>query len=115
LVTYTIVLSNSGGLSATVHITDVVGSYYTVFNTLNFTQSPAGTLKWTGVVTAGKSITLSFVAKLKALNQLSIGHTLLNNAATIDDGAHAPYVINSINPPWVDVYGLYLPLVKKNS
>jgi uncharacterized repeat protein (TIGR01451 family) len=115
LVTYTIVLSNSGGVNAAVRITDVIGSYFTVFNALNFTQSPTGTLKWSGVVTAGQSITLNFVVKVKVVSQLSVGHTLLNNAATIDDGAHVPYVINSINASWVDVFGIYLPIVKKNS
>jgi uncharacterized repeat protein (TIGR01451 family) len=114
LVTYTIVLSNSGGVSATVRITDMIGPYFTVFNALNFTQSPTGTLKWTGVVTAGRSITLSFVVRVKAISQLPIGHSLLNNAATINDGVSVPYVLNALNPPWVDVFGIYLPLVRKS-
>ncbi len=115
LITYTIVLSNSGGVSATARITDVLGSYYTLFNALNFTQAPTGTLKWSGVVTAGQSITLNFVAKVKAVGQLTVGHTILNNAATLDDGSHVPSILNAPNPPWVDVYGIHLPLLRKNS
>ncbi|HZY43730.1 MAG TPA: lamin tail domain-containing protein [Anaerolineae bacterium] len=115
LVTYTIVLSNSGGISATVRITDVINSYTSVFSALNFTQAPSGTLKWSGVVTAGQSITLNFVARVNAIGQLAVGHTILNNAATIDDGVHAPFNVNAPDPPWLDVYGVYLPLVKKNS
>jgi uncharacterized repeat protein (TIGR01451 family) len=113
LVTYTITLSNTGGVNASAHVTDVLGSYYTVYNALDFTQNPTGTLTWTGVVTAGQSVTLRFVAQVKSLPQLPIGLTNLINDATLDDGVHAPFVVHTTTAPSVRVYGIFVPLVRR--
>lgn len=113
LVTYTITLSNTGGVNASAHVTDVLGSYYTVYNALDFTQNPTGTLTWTGVVTAGQSVTLRFVAQVKSLTQLPIGLTNLINDATLDDGIHAPFVVHTTTAPTVRIYGIFVPLVRR--
>jgi len=113
LITYTIILSNSGDMNASVHVTDTLGSYYTVYNALDFSQPTTGTLTWTGVVTGGQSITLRFVVRVASLNQLSIGTTILNNSATVSDGVHAPFVLNAPNPPSVTIYGNFMPIVMR--
>jgi uncharacterized repeat protein (TIGR01451 family) len=113
LVTYTIVLSNSGVVNATATITDVLGSYYSVYNAMGFSQPTTGTLTWTGVVTGGKSVTLNFVAQVVSLSKLVIGSTTLNNSVTVNDGINTPFVINAPNPPWVRIYGVYMPIVTR--
>jgi uncharacterized repeat protein (TIGR01451 family) len=113
LVTYTITLNNTGGANATARITDVIGSYYTVYQALDFTQSPTGTLTWTGVVTAGQSVTLRFVAQVKSLVQLPVGQTTLANSMAVNDGVHAPFVVSTGSAPTVRVYGNYLPLIQR--
>lgn len=114
LVTYIVTLSNSGGLNTTARITDVLGSYYTVYNAMGFSQPTTGTLTWSGVVTAGQSVTLHFVVQVVGLTKLPLGTTTLNNSVQIDDGMHTPFTVNAPTPPWVEVYGIYLPCIAKN-
>jgi uncharacterized repeat protein (TIGR01451 family) len=115
LITYTITLTNSGQLNATVRITDVLGLYYTVYNRMSLTESPTGTLTWQGVVTVGQSVTLQFVARVVAdLTRFKIGQNLLSNTMTVNDGLHAPFAVSAPNPPWVNIYGTWLPLVVRH-
>jgi uncharacterized repeat protein (TIGR01451 family) len=114
LVTYTITLNNTGGTDAAVRITDTLVSAYTVLNRMSFTESPTGTLAWQGNVPAGRSVTLQFVVKVVGFTQLPIGKTMLGNSATVDDGLHTPFVLTAPTPPWVEVYGIYLPYIAKN-
>jgi uncharacterized repeat protein (TIGR01451 family) len=111
-VTYTITLINTGDANATAIITDVLPSYYTVARVLDFTQPTTGTLRWTGVVTAGQSVSVRFVAQVN-MAQLPVGTTMLNNSVEVNDGVHAPGVINDGQPPFLTVYGLYLPLIRR--
>jgi predicted extracellular nuclease len=114
LITYTIVLSNSGGLDAAARITDVLGSYYVVHNAMGLSQPTTGTLTWSGPVTAGQSLALSFVVQVVGLTQLPVGTTILSNSVRIDDGVHAPFDVGAPNPPSVEIYGIYLPIVSRN-
>jgi len=113
-VTYTVTLSNSGDLSAAVRITDVLGAYYTAYNALDFSQPTTSTLTWNGIVPAGQSVDLKFVARVTSdMTKLKIGQNLLNNSVTIDDGVNAPFAVNAPNAPWVQIYGLYMPVGAK--
>ena len=113
LVTYTISLINSGDLNATARITDVLPSYYTVVNVLDFTQPTTGTLTWTGVVTAGQTVNVQFVARVKPVAQLPIGLNLLFNSATVNDGLHPTFTLDDPTPPMITIYGVYLPLIRR--
>jgi uncharacterized repeat protein (TIGR01451 family) len=112
-VTYTIQLNNTGNLNATAHVTDVLSSYYTVANLLDFSQPTTGTLTWTGVVTAGQSVTLHFVAQVKGVQNLPRGSALLFNTAEVNDGYQATFTIEDPAPPTITIYGLYLPLIQR--
>ncbi len=113
LVTYTITLNNTGA-TATVRVTDTLGAYYTVFSVGDFQQPVTGTLTWSGVVTAGQSVTLRFVAQVQAMAQLPLGTTTLHNIIQVDDGRAAPFNVADANPPTVTVRAIYLPLVLRN-
>lgn len=113
LVTYTITLNNTGA-TATVRVTDTLGAYYTVFSAGDFQQPVTGTLTWSGVVTAGQSVTLHFVAQVKAMAQLPLGTTILHNLIQVDDGLAAPFNVADANPPTVTVRAIYVPLVLRN-
>jgi uncharacterized repeat protein (TIGR01451 family) len=113
LVTYTITLSNTGITNATVSVIDVLGSYYTVANTLDFIEGPVGTLVWVGDVAGSQSVTLHFVARVKSLTQLPVGLTTLNNTATIDDGVNPAFAVIDASPPYVQIEQLYLPLIRR--
>ena len=112
-VTYTITLNNAGAGDATTVITDDLDFYYSVAHALDFTQPTAGTLTWTGVVTAGQSVTLQFVAEVKAPQYLPLGTTILFNSARVNDGYHTPFTIEDPAPPFITIHGLYLPLIKR--
>ncbi len=114
LVTYTIILSNTGDADATqVVITDVLGSYYTVYDALDF-ESAAGALTWSGAVAVDERVTLSFVARVVNMQQLGIGVTTLDNTMTVDDGVNAPFDVSDQTPPWVEIKGIYLPVLMRN-
>ena len=112
-VTYTFTLNNTGDANANATITDVLSPYYAVGSLLDFTQPTTGTLTWTGVVTAGQSITVQFVAQVKSVGQLPIGPALILNSAGVSDGVHAPVVVNDPTPPTLTIYGLYLPMIRR--
>jgi hypothetical protein len=112
-VTYTIQLNNTGGLNATARVTDVLSSYYTVAKLLDFSQPTTGTLTWTGVVTAGQSVTLHFVAQVKGVQNLPRGSALLFNTAEVNDGYQATFTVEDPAPPTITIYGLYLPLIHR--
>ena len=111
-VTYTIQLNNTGNLNATARVTDVLPSYYTAAQLLDFSQPTTGTLTWTGVVTAGQSVTLQFVAQV-APQSLPLGTTILFNTAEVNDGHNAAFAIDDPMPPFITLYGLRLPLVMR--
>ena len=114
LVTYTISLSNTGGANATTTVTDVLPSYYAVANELDFSQPTTGTLTWTGVVTAGQTVNVQFVARVKLVGQLPIGPNLpLFNSATVNDGLHPTFALDDPTPPMITIYGVYLPLIRR--
>ena len=114
LVTYTISLINTGGITTIVSVKDVLGSYYTVATALDFTQSPTGTLTGGATVPGNQTVTLRFVARVTSLTQLPLGVTVvLSNTATVDDGLNPTRNLVSANPPTVQVQGLYLPLIRR--
>lgn len=111
-VTYTIRLINTGDAQAAAIVTDVLPSYYTVAQLLDFTQPATGTLTWTGVVTAGQSVTLRFVAQVAGVKDLPLGQSILDNSAQVNDGMHQ-YQLNDQQPPQITIYGVYLPLIRR--
>jgi uncharacterized repeat protein (TIGR01451 family) len=114
LVTYTITLINSGGLDANALVTDVLGSYYSVFDAGDLSEGPAGTLTWSGLVPAGQQVVLQFVVQVADMADLPFGVTTLNNAAQIYDGV-AVYDVSAASSPTVEIYGIFLPLVLRNN
>lgn len=113
LITYTIGLTNTGGTDVNVMVVDVLGSYYTVFNALDFSEAPTGTLSWLGVVPGNQTVTLRFVARVKGLSELPFGVTVLANTATVDDGINPTLNLVAANPPTVAVYGNFLPVIRR--
>jgi uncharacterized repeat protein (TIGR01451 family) len=114
LVTYTITLNNGGGMDASVAVTDVLRSYYTVREATGWVESPAGTLTWSGTVQAGQQVVLQFVARVVDVAGLPIGKTTLGNTLSVDDGVNPVFSVQDASPPWVEIYVLYLPLVLNN-
>jgi uncharacterized repeat protein (TIGR01451 family) len=114
LVTYTITLNNSGGMDASVALTDVLRSYYTVHEATGWVESPTGTLTWSGPVQAGQQVVLQFVARVVDVAGLPVGKTTLGNTLSVDDGVNPVSSVQDASPPWVEIYSLYLPLVLNN-
>jgi uncharacterized repeat protein (TIGR01451 family) len=114
LVTYTITLSNTGDVDTTVMLTDTLGSYYTVEDAWDFTETMTGTLTWTGPITAGSQVTLHFVAQVVDMADLDIGMTTLSNNLTIDDNINLPFTLSDQDPPYVEISGIYLPLISRD-
>jgi hypothetical protein len=114
LVTYTITLDNAGDGDATASITDVLGPYYIVYDAMDLTESPAGTLTWSGVVPAGQQVVMHFVVRVAGLGDLPIGITVLGNSVQIDDGMHPVFSVPDLSPPWARIYGIYLPMIARN-
>jgi uncharacterized repeat protein (TIGR01451 family) len=113
VVTYTVTLSNSSDMSYTVQLTDDLGAYYTVADTMDFTTTTDGLLTWSGdVMSDGKE--LQFTAQVVTMTNLSIGTTTLSNCVKIDDGEHQIVRVEDDNPPYVEIHGIYLPLVVRN-
>ncbi|MEA3395993.1 MAG: ExeM/NucH family extracellular endonuclease, partial [Chloroflexota bacterium] len=115
VVTYTITLSNTGGVDTQVVVTDVLGSYYNIYNELDFTEPTSSTLTWSGTVKAGQQIALRFSVQVVTLDKLKSGITTLANSVTIDDNINTPFLLADSNPPYVEVKVIYLPLVFRNS
>jgi uncharacterized repeat protein (TIGR01451 family) len=114
LLTYTITLTNDGGVDATVTVTDVLGDYYTVYNPMDFTQVMTGTLVWTGVVSATETIDLHFVVQVE-ITGLSGGVTPLENTAMVDDGTGMVIQVTDPAPPQVEMYSIYLPMILRDA
>jgi uncharacterized repeat protein (TIGR01451 family) len=114
LVTYTITLDNTGDGDATASVTDVLGPYYIVYDAMDLTESPAGTLTWSGVVPAGQQVVLHFVAQVVGPADLPVGITFLDNSVLVDDGLRPAFLVSDLTPPWARIYGVYLPMVSRN-
>ena len=114
LVTYTITLNNAGDADATATCTDVLGPYYSVYDAMDLIESPAGTLTWSGVVPAGQQVVLHFAVRVAGLGDLPVDVTVLDNSIQIDDGLHPSFVVSDLTPPWVRIYGVYMPMVARN-
>jgi len=114
LVTYTITLNNTGDGNATATCIDVLSPYYTVYDAMDLTESPAGTLTWSGVVPAGQQTALHFVVQVAGPSDLPVGITVLDNGVLIDDGLHPAFLVSDLTPPWARIYGVYMPLVSRN-
>jgi len=111
LVTYTVTLRNFGTGDASAVVTDVLGSYYTVFDALDFTEGPSGTLTWSGTVTALQSMTLRFVTQVTVTGDLPTARTALSNTVRINDSVNAPYDVSDQQPPWLGGQRIFLPVV----
>jgi uncharacterized repeat protein (TIGR01451 family) len=116
LIVYTITLRNSGLVAADVAVTDVLGSYYTVYDAgTSWVESPSGTLTWSGSVGVGRDIILHFTVQVAHQADLPLGLTTLNNALQVYDGENAPFEVQDATPPWIEIRGAYLPLVIRGS
>ena len=111
VVTYTVQLINSGTVSTTVTVTD------TLPGTLQLRGSPttssggapvatADTLTWSGTVTDGATVTLTYAAELTSTTTVAPGAV---NEAEIDDGAGTVYVRRA----FLNGHRIFLPLVLK--
>jgi uncharacterized repeat protein (TIGR01451 family) len=109
LLTYTVVLSNSGNLDVVVSVTDTLPA-----ELLLVSGFEGGGLTWTGVVSAGEEVVLTLVA------QADPGLTMpvtVTNLVAIDDGVSAPFDVTSPETPILvpEIYRYYyMPLIFKN-
>lgn len=111
VLTYTIMLSNTGNLSGTVLVTDTLPVSYTRLLT-NTLQASAGTLAytetiltWNGPVSTGNPITISFAVQIS--DSLPLG-TYITNHAQVNDRVHQPFTRTATT---VIPFQVYLPLV----
>jgi uncharacterized repeat protein (TIGR01451 family) len=111
VVTYTVQLVNRGTVSTTVTVTD------TLPGTLRIQGSPttssggapvatADTVTWSGTVTDGATVTLTYAAELTSTTTLTPSAV---NEAEIDDGAGTVYVRRA----FLNGHRIFLPLVLK--
>ena len=63
----------------------------------------------------GDQTSLHFVAQVVSLMDLDIGTTTLDNFITINDSINRPFIVSDQTPPYVEIEGLYLPLIARNS
>lgn len=113
LITYTVALTNTGGITAHAVITDVLGPYYTLHDALDFTLYPTATLVWKGSI-VDQAVRLQFVARVVEEALLPVGATLLTNTAQVEDGVHDPFDIGDQAPPRVvRQSAAYLPAALK--
>jgi uncharacterized repeat protein (TIGR01451 family) len=112
--TYTIVLRNTGGpFTHTVRVTDTVpnglnylpGSFTAITGSVDDSSAPM--LKWSGVMSATPSITLTYVVTVPALNPAAI-----TNSAIVDPGSGSPFTRSAT--VIVNGWQIYLPLIFKN-
>jgi hypothetical protein len=108
MLTYTVVLSNSGDADAMVSITDTLPA-----ELLLVSGFEGGGLTWTGVVSAGEEVVLTLVV------QADPGLTMpvtVTNLMTIDDGVNAPFDVTSPETPILvpEMYYYYVPIIFKN-
>jgi len=106
LITFTFMLTNSGGLSVNAWITPTLDArYFTLSDAADFTPM----LTWSGSLSGGEGRSVRYVARVNDLGQLPIGAATLDNAALFNDGTHGPVVL--IAPTSITVYGVYLPVI----
>jgi len=114
MLTYTVALRNTGGpFTHTVHITDTIpiglnylpGSFTATTGSIDDSSAP--TLKWSGIMSATPSITLTYVVTVSMLDLVAI-----TNNAIVDPGSGSPFTRSAT----IVVNGLkaYLPLIFKN-
>jgi|GEM_PF-363689 len=114
LITYTITLSNTSSVAANVLVTDVLGAHYTVYDPLDLDETASGGLTWSGPVAGNGTATLQFVVQVVDMADLGFGITTLSNTAEVHDG-YRPYTLPDAAPPYVEVYGIFMPLITRNS
>ena len=91
-------------------ISDPLAAYYAVADAGDLSESPAGTLTWSDVVTAHSQVTLHFVAQV-AQDGLGDSVTTLYNDLLLDDGVHTTLTLSDPQPPWAEMHTIYLPLL----
>ena len=117
IVTYTVQLVNSGGLSTTVSLTDTLPAALLLQgNSVASAGDPpavAGqTITWRGAVDAGATVDVTYAAQVTATGTLVPSGTLVPpivNRAYVDDGAGNVYLRHA----FVNGYALFMPLVIK--
>lgn len=87
LLTYTVVLSNSGDLDAVVSVDDTLPPELLLVEGFD-----GGGLSWSGVVTAGEEVTLTLVARA---DPTLVSSTTVRNVVTIDDGMNPTFDVAS--------------------
>jgi uncharacterized repeat protein (TIGR01451 family) len=114
MLTYTIALRNTGGpFTHTVRITDTIptglnylpGSFTATTGSIDDSSAPM--LKWSGIMSATPSITLTYVVTVSVPDPAAI-----TNNAIVDPGSGSPFTRSAT----IVVNGLkvYLPLIFKN-
>ncbi|GIV83252.1 MAG: hypothetical protein KatS3mg052_0259 [Candidatus Roseilinea sp.] len=112
LVTYTIVLSNSGGVSVTVRVSDTLATALTLVGaTPGYAQS-GQTLVWENVlVPAGGTTELTVTAQV---NTNALSNPTVNNSVVISSYADGePPLVRDADPVDVEVYRAFLPVAHK--
>jgi uncharacterized repeat protein (TIGR01451 family) len=112
LVTYTIVLSNSGGMSVTVRVSDTLVTALTLVGaTPGYAQS-GQTVVWENVlVPAGSTTALTITAQV---NTNALSNPTVNNGVVISSYADGePPLVRDADPVNVEVYRAFLPIVQK--
>jgi uncharacterized repeat protein (TIGR01451 family) len=102
VLTYTVTLSNSGGVDAMVTITDTLPGELILVSGFD-----GGGLTWSGVVTAGESVHLTLVAQADPMLDAD---TVVFNVVTINDGANPAFDIYS---PETEILVPSLTIVKE--
>jgi len=106
-ITYTIVISNSGNLSATLAtMTDALPAGVTYDGNLSCTSgscnydTPTNSVLWSGVVTNTESVTVEFTAELSG----TCGSVITNTAVISDPLTAAPVTVNAVTEIYDAVY-----------
>jgi len=86
-----------------------------VYAATDFSEAPAGTLVWNGSVPAGQQVTLHFVAQVVHMADLPIGTTVLSNTLWVSDGTNPVFSVPDVAPPFVEIHGVYLPLIVRDA
>ncbi len=115
VLTYTIVLSNSGSLPGScIYLTDTVpvGTVYvpgSLWAGSGIAEAAGNEIRWRGVISAGVAVTVSY--RVTVIHTLSAGWQI-TNAAHVDDG-YASFWTNGVTTTIGNVE-VNLPLIMKN-